>query len=319
MAVHRAFHVTFYILFLIMLGVVLWFLLYYAGVPGWVWSLFGAALVIAIIGVIIKEVLIKKKEAPCTGEILSPNPLAGWSLAYYIFHVIAFLLIITGIVLVIIYGNYPWWLWILLGVGVALIIIAAMMHVGSAERGIKITAFVLAVIGTITLAVFEVLLVVYADAPWWIWVLIAVMILFGILSGGLEPISAENLVAPGACPKPCPETVPLVSTGLTIRQSDSPPPPLTSQVMVAPTPSVVTSQPVAISGPPVPITAPSQIVVGATPPVTTSQPVITSAPTPTFMAAQPGITVNPTPGVTVSPPIVTGASYRSALPGMGFP
>lgn len=322
MEVHRAFHVTFYVLFLIMLGIVLWFLLFYAGVPGWVWSLFGAAIIIAIIGVIIKEVLIKKKAAPCTGEILSPNPLAGWSLAYYIFHVIAFLLIITGIVLVIIYGNYPWWLWVLLGVGLALIIIAAMMHVGSADRGIKITAFVFAILGTITLAVFEVLLVVYSDAPWWIWVLIAVMILFGFLSGGLEPISAENLVPSEPCPEKeplCPP--PVESTGIMIQQSQIAPAPAPTQVMVAPTPPVTTTQPVATTTYSTPAPAPVQpmVSVSPTPSVRTSQPVAsTTYGLPNYVPS--GLAVASTPSVTTTQPVATSYSSipYSNLPGMGL-
>lgn len=187
---HRGWYTAFYVLFLVMLAVTLWFLLFYANVPSWVWIFFGVAILIAIIGVIIKETLLKTIKTPC-GEVISgPSPF--WSGMYLIFHIFAFILIVIGLVFTIQYSNIPSWIWIVLGLALLFYIIATMIlaFIPTAH----IWYFLTMVVAIILLLTGVISAIIASNAPAWIWALIAVTILFGLIAALLEPASDYNEV-----------------------------------------------------------------------------------------------------------------------------
>ena len=188
MAASRALYITFSILYLISLAIILWFLLYYSGVPSWVWIFFGVAILIAIISLIIREVAIKS-HVSSSGKIISNN-LGLWGVFYILLQIMAIILIIVGLIFVIKYSTIPWWVWVILGSAILLALIGTIItSVGGVVVGIifLIIAFIAYIVGII-------LLVVYSHAPWWIWILIGVMILFGILASIFEYMSEKPKV-----------------------------------------------------------------------------------------------------------------------------
>ena len=189
MAAPRALYITFSILYLITLAVVLWFLLYYSGVPSWVWILFGVAILISIIGLVMSEVAIKKAVTP-SGDVVPSRGLGVWAVLFILLQITAVVLIITGFAFVIQYSTIPWWVWVILGSAVLLIFIGGIMS----ALGVIVVGIIFAIIGYLAYIAGIILLVIYSNAPWWIWILIGVLILFGILSSVFEQMSERQKV-----------------------------------------------------------------------------------------------------------------------------
>lgn len=185
MAVSRALYITFYILYLITLAIVLWFLLHYSGVPGWVWIFFGVAILIGIVSLIIREAAVKTI-VTSSGKVKS-NELGGWGIFYIILQIMAFILVLAGLIFVIQYSSIPWWVWVILGVAILFVILATIFALIPVAG--PIIALFLLIIAFIAYVVGLILVVIYSHAPWWIWILIGTMIVFGILTAIFEGIS----------------------------------------------------------------------------------------------------------------------------------
>ena len=190
MAAPRALYITFSILYLITLAIVLWFLLYYSGVPSWVWIFFGVAILIAIISLIMREVAIKNVVSS-SGKPKSTG-LGVWGVLYILLQIIALILVIIGLIFVIMYSTIPWWVWVILGSAIVLAMIAVIIAIIPGVG--PIIALILLIIAFIAYIVGLILLVIYSDAPWWIWLIIGVMILFGILASIFEGLSERPKV-----------------------------------------------------------------------------------------------------------------------------
>lgn len=188
MAVSRTYYYIFYILYLITLGVGLWFLLYYSGVPSWVWIFFGAAILITIISVLMKEFLLVGT-ITTSGKYITNDDYAFWVVLYMIFNITVFILIIVGLIFVIKYSSIPWWVWLILSLGILFSIIGDMLMIfGNVGY---IFSLIFNVISLILFIVGVGLVIVYSHAPWWVWLIVGIAILFAIIAGIFENINGS--------------------------------------------------------------------------------------------------------------------------------
>lgn len=189
--VSRALSLSFYIFYLITLAIALWFLLHYSGVQSWVWIFFGIAILIAIIGALMREFLLVRTVTP-SGTIIYSNSLKFWLILYVIFHITALILIIVGIVLVIRYSTIPWWVWVVLAIAIFLSIISNMILAFS--HGSYIFAIIIFVIALILFIAGVVLLIIYSHVPLWVWLIIGLAVFFAILSVIFDGMADRNKV-----------------------------------------------------------------------------------------------------------------------------
>ena len=193
MGIPRWIYVIFYVIYLILVMVSLYYLLHYTNVPVWVWSFYAAAILIFLIGVLIKELFVKKVVDE-SGKTLNNTSLRVWGAFYLIFHIIAIVLLIVGLVLTMHYSDIDWWIWLLLVIGLILTVIANMI---TSLPGKAITIFLALpvwIIGFIILIVGIAFYVVQADAPVWVWIIVIIAIIFGIMSSILDNMSSKNVV-----------------------------------------------------------------------------------------------------------------------------
>lgn len=189
MATTRALYLTFYILYLLTLAVALWLLLFYSGVPGWVYLLFGIAILLVIINTLLKEFLLTRT-ITTTGRDITSDYHSFWSGLYILIYIIAFVLVITGIVFVVSYSSIPWWVWVVLGIAILLSFLSDTLVTFSLDFIAVLTAiaaFILFVIGFI-------FLVIYSNAPWWVWIIIGLAILFAILAAFFQGMAEKNIL-----------------------------------------------------------------------------------------------------------------------------
>ena len=191
MAIHRGFYVTCCLLYLITLAIALWLVLYYSGVPSYVWIFFGIAILIAIICVLMKEWVLEKSITNL-GEDITSGDYSFWLIFFVILQLIAFILIIIGIILVIKYSSVPAWVWIILALALIFSIISTVIYAiypTNIRLGIffSILAFTFFIIGII-------FLIIYSNSPWWVWLIIGIAIFFYIMTIILEPLSIRNEV-----------------------------------------------------------------------------------------------------------------------------
>lgn len=187
----RALHLTFYILYLITLSIGLWFLLYYSGVPSWVWIFFGVAMLISIINAIMKELLLVTT-ITTNGRDVTDSSYTFWLVLYIIMDLIALILIIIGIVLVIRYSTLPWWVWVVLGTAIFFSIMSGILLAFS--PGSALFAIILSVIGFIFFIAGIILLITYSQAPWWVWLIFGVAVLFAMLASLFGGMTNTNQV-----------------------------------------------------------------------------------------------------------------------------
>ena len=185
----RALYLTFYILYLMTLAVGIWFLLYYSGVPSWVWTFFAIAILIAIISAVLKEHLLTRT-ITTSGIDITDSSHSFWLIFYILMNFAALILIVVGIIFVIRYSTIPWWVWFILGAAIFFSIISNIM-LALGPIGIlfavlvSLFAFVLFITGII-------LLIAYSNAPWWVWLIIGLAILFSMLASIFEGIGDRN-------------------------------------------------------------------------------------------------------------------------------
>ena len=187
---NRAFYIVFYIIYLLLLAISLWFLLYYSGVHSWVFfGFFGIAILIATINLFIKEFLLKKG-VTVDGEMIPNDMYTFWSWFYGITQITAIILVIVGIVFVIIHSTVPWWVWLILAVGIFMPLITAMLL--NWIQGEPILSVLLSVISLTLVIIGLVFLVIYSEAPWWVWLLVGLTIIVAVVAGVLEGFSDKN-------------------------------------------------------------------------------------------------------------------------------
>ena len=176
-------YLTCYVIYLILLVVSLWFLLFYSGVPSWVWALFAVALFFAIIGVFIKEFFLIPFD-------VATEHYMYWAMFYFIFYFIVLTLIITGTTFAAIYSNIPQWIWVIIGVAIGLSILADI----TAGFSFTFTAMFMAIISFTLFIIGIIFLVIYLNAPWWIWIIVSLTVLFAILAAVFKGVSKRNVV-----------------------------------------------------------------------------------------------------------------------------
>jgi hypothetical protein len=203
MGVSRYLHTAFYVLFLICLAVALWFLLYFAKVPGWVWIFFGVAILIFIIGILLKEYVLRQTR-DAVGNVVPSGYHTFWVVLYSIFHVMAFILIIVGIVFTIKYSIIPWWVWVVLAMAIFFVVLSNMFYYYFTST---VLGIVMSVLAALTFIAALVLIVIYSKSPWWVWLIMGVAVLFAFLAGIFEPLSNPNVYILSVEPEP--ELVPM--------------------------------------------------------------------------------------------------------------
>lgn len=206
MAVHRVTHAGFYILYLITYLLFLFFLLQQLEISMYIFWMFFSGIVILGIGVIQKELFIKRQirngEETCT----SVSRRRGWTVVYSVLHVLAIGLIIAAMVLFILQAKekIPWWCFLLIFLGFLFSIFSTMIHAITPRA--RAWATLLHFIGVALLLVGFTFFVYYsikAGVLWYTWLLYSLAILFGILAGGFEYIAKPNdEILPDEC-DPC--------------------------------------------------------------------------------------------------------------------
>jgi hypothetical protein len=188
--VSRAIYITFYILYLLTLAISLWFVLYYAKVPFWIWSFFGVAILILIICVLFKEFLLTRTVTCCGKDVTTGSGHSAMEIFYIIAVLMVFILFIVGLVFVIIYSTIPWFVWVILFFAILLSIITTMILAFAPDA--YIIALVLWVIAFVMFIAGLILLIIYSNSPWWVWLIIGITILFFILAAIFEVMGERN-------------------------------------------------------------------------------------------------------------------------------
>lgn len=174
----RALYLTFYILYLIAVLTSLWFLLYYTAVPSWIWGLFATSIVIAIVLPIIREY---------SSINTNYDSYKSWVIFYLAIYIIILGLFIAGLSFTIMYSNILWWIWVIFGIGIMLSIVAdAILNFSPGFAAILV---IIAIVLFITGLIF---LIMYSDAPWWLWIIIGIAIISGIISAIFAGITVNE-------------------------------------------------------------------------------------------------------------------------------
>lgn len=213
MALHRFIYITFYILYLIFLSVGIHYLLIYTNSASWVAWLFISGFILAGIGVFIKEFLLKHIVTCCERDVTQDINACYkyWMYIYIILHIIAFILIIAGVVFAIINSTLPWYVWVLLGLAIILYFIGSMILAlyplcTTLAITIYTIAFILYIIALVLLVVYgpnSLNLNLTLSSTFWLWIFIAVGILLGLLAVLFEGLSDMNACVIPEC-SPCP-------------------------------------------------------------------------------------------------------------------
>lgn len=235
--VSRVLYITFQILYLITLAVVLWFLLYYSGVPSWVWIFFGVAILLEIISAIIEETLIWTVTTS-EGKTVTTRTMGLWAILFIILNISAFILIIIGLIFVIKYSTIPWWVWLIFGIAILVFILAGLF-------GLLGSIFITAIFWLVAVGLFiagVILVIIYSKSPWWVWLIVGLAVLFAILASIFNSISYRTVTVvtpdcpPGKvnCPvvvKAAPVTV-TTPTTVTVQTSALPTANIPEQIVV---------------------------------------------------------------------------------------
>ena len=179
METFRVLYLTFVILYLITLAIGLWFLLYYSGVPGWVWIFFAIAIILLIISTMMRE----------TREQNKKN-FDRWGIFFVVLDVISIILMIVGFIFVVMYSTLPWWIWLILGLSILFLLIVGILR--AANINIAIVGLILGLLGVIGLFTGIILILIYSKSPWWVWMIFVVVLVFDILANIFVAASAKG-------------------------------------------------------------------------------------------------------------------------------
>lgn len=197
----RWFYITTSTAFFIALGASLALLLSYSGIPFWIWAFYAVAILIFIFGIFVKEIFLKEHTDPVTGLVTNQSSLNTWKTIYGIGYGLGVLLFFSGVIVTITYSTtIPAWVWIVMGVSVALFVI------GNAVNGIwpdaKIWSTIINVLGVITFVIFIFGMMLAINAPWWIWLMMLITIGLGLVAHIAEVNSRPNnkMITPPTSP-----------------------------------------------------------------------------------------------------------------------
>ncbi|CAH6419475.1 Hypothetical protein HVR_LOCUS655 [uncultured virus] len=172
----------------------------------WTWILFGVAFLLIIIAFLIKEALVRKI-VNSKGQVIDTGMFAGWGIFVFFLNLIAFILIIIGIGFVIAYSKtVPWWVWLLLGLAMLFSFLGNLI----ASFGGFVFPLIFGFIALVLFIVGIIFYIIYVKVPWWIWVIIAIAIIFAILANIFESLSQKD-VAVVVCADPAINCSPVVT------------------------------------------------------------------------------------------------------------
>jgi hypothetical protein len=334
MVLPRALYVTFYVLYLVVMALVLWFMVHYTDIPAWIYILLVVPLAIFVIGLAVKETVMKGQLYPDGTTTYHLN--GGWVIFYIIAHIAAFIMFGTGIVLAMANDSQHWWGWLLFGMGFLMTILATMLLTLLPKR--LAWAIVVAVLGYIMMIAGAIIVLFFAQPEWWGWTILAVAVILGVLAFVFELMVEENVMPAGCGPYPCPTVVApstttiittpnALQTTTTFQQGnpeymvvhtgevDAAGRPQYVVVHNTPHPGQQTSR-IAVTGTPVVVPAPAPIVVQQPPPVVVQQPrpVVVQQPRPVVVQQPQPVTVQQPQPVVVQPGTAiatTTTNYRA--------
>ena len=190
----RGLYISTFILYLVALLFALWFILHYLEVPAWVWIFFFVGLVIPMIGIIIKETLIKYTYED--GILVLDSDSAGWSIVFIVFHIIAFASITAGFIFVILFSSVSAWIWLLFGLAIVFSLIGSI--VVTVANVNKTIIWILAIIILSLYVSALVAFIIQTDIPAWVWLIFVVALILGIMANIFEsysnPIIKKNII-----------------------------------------------------------------------------------------------------------------------------
>lgn len=190
MAISRAFYISFYTGYLVSLSASIALLLTYSGAPLWVWSFYGVAILLFIVGLFIKEVFLKEEVSIETGHPMNKTSINGWSIVYGIGSLIAAMLLFIGIGFSVFYSTIPVWVWIVFTISITLFI--ASTTVLGIWPDQTLTSTILNIIGMILFVVAVLGIAVSSNAPWWVWLSLFITVSLGLISHWTEIESRPN-------------------------------------------------------------------------------------------------------------------------------
>lgn len=179
MPISRSFGLSFYLIYLTILSMGMYMLLYYSGCPDWIWILIAIAIVISIVTTLIKEFNMRKV-VTVQGRDVTPESNGSWTIFYIIFQLVAIGLIFAALILAMFYSNISWWIWSVLLVALVLSVVSNTMT--SFDGLVANIGFIIGLVSTVCFAIGITLLAIYSNSPWWVWLVITIALLFGLLS-----------------------------------------------------------------------------------------------------------------------------------------
>lgn len=197
---HRGVYITCYFLYLVFLLIALWFLLAYSGVPSWVYIFFVIAVACMIICMLIREFGLQHIETTPNVFQLTKDS-SGWAWAYGILHIVALIVGFIGFLFVIIYSSIPWWVWLILGFAALSFMVAST--IATYKPHLHVLSVFFSVTGLVLYVVSLAYIIIYAHAPWWVWLILGFAAFFAIAANVSEPLSDKNLCLDNISESPC--------------------------------------------------------------------------------------------------------------------
>ncbi len=185
----RSLYIIFYVAYLVTIAIFLWFVFSYTDVPSWVFILFAFALGIIIVSIIVKEFFIKS-EINEDGTVLNDTSVRNWTIGYWLLYIIAIALIAIGTYFVVTTSSIPWWIWCILILAIILDLISSiLMVIGSLA---VVFAVLIAFLALMSYIIGIIFFIIYSDAPWWVWAILAIAIVFSIVANTFETMANKN-------------------------------------------------------------------------------------------------------------------------------
>lgn len=166
-----------------MFAIGLYYLVSYTSTDSHVFWLFGAALFLILLGLFVKESL----QCP-------DSDYDFWLYIYLGLHILAFLLIITGLTYASFSSNLPWFVWALFGAGLIITVLGNMFFLLMPCD--ELWGLIAYIIGFVILIIALAYLLSYGpdglnldlsiSSTYWLWLFIAGTVIIGILTAIFE-------------------------------------------------------------------------------------------------------------------------------------
>lgn len=269
--ISRIWYLIFYMIYISLLLTALWFMISLSNVPTWVFFLFLAACIIWVLIAVGRETLLVNEMLPDGTIIVSP--LTGfWRVSYWLLGATATGLTMAGFIIAILYSTIPWWVWLLILVSWLLSFLAQSIGMATKAQSGWVFSIFISVLAFITYIVAIIMIVIYANMPWWVWLMFGLAFLFSIIASVLEPFSKTGTVV--AVQEPMPT---FVQQPTYLPEQDQQLCPLTgvpATTVMRPEPVIVESKPVVV-GAENPRTIVPEVKTTSPPPVVIEQPAAT--------------------------------------------